>query len=125
MYHYHFNNYPLNNTVTYILMLEDNCWYVGITKNGKVNSRLKNHFDYGGAAWTRIHKPIKVHRVLMGNREEEVTRKLIERHGEDYVRGHNFVQVKNPSFKGIDASNSSISGCITIEPPVVNVSTLF
>ena len=108
---------PYNFKVTYILKLEDNCWYVGITKNGKINERLNNHLSYGASGWTKIHKPINVYKVVKGDREEEITKKLIAKYGFDKVRGWNYVKVNNPSFD--ELPNDGVHGCITIEAPVV------
>ena len=92
-------DYSYNFKVTYIIQLEDDCWYVGKTKNGNINNRLTQHLTQcGGSGWTYTHKPLSVYRVLKGDRELEVTKKLCERHGEDKVRGANFVKVKDPSW---------------------------
>lgn len=110
---HHIIDYPLNFKVTYILQLENDCWYVGVTKNGKVNHRLTQHMTQcGGSGWTYTHKPIKVHRVLKGDREKEVTLKLIERHGKDKVRGSDFVKVHDPSWSH-KQKVQNIHGCIT------------
>ena len=106
-------DYPYNFKITYILQLEDDCWYVGRTKNGKVNDRITQHMTQcGGSGWTYTHKPVKVHRVLKGDREREVTLKLIERHGKDKVRGSNFVKVYKPSWSH-KHDPAAIHGCIT------------
>ena len=92
-------DYPLPFNVTYVLELEDDCWYVGKTKNGNIDKRLVQHFTQCGAAgWTYTHKPIKVNRVIKGDRELECTQKLCKKYGEDKVRGANFVKVKDPSW---------------------------
>jgi predicted GIY-YIG superfamily endonuclease len=115
---------PYNFKVTYILKLEDDCWYVGITKNGKVNQRLANHLNYGASGWTKVHKPVSVYKVVEGDREEEITKKLIAKYGADKVRGWHYVQIHNPSFDGL--SSDGVHGCLTTEAPVVqDVSTLF
>ena len=105
-------DYPFNSYVTYILQLEDDCWYVGRSKNGKVNHRINQHMTQcGGSGWTYTHKPINVHRVLKGDREIEVTKELIKRHGKDKVRGANFVKVKDPSWSH---KHKPTHGCITL-----------
>ena len=44
---------------SYILQLEDDCYYCGATKF--YNKRIKQHFEHdGGAKWCFMHKPIKV-----------------------------------------------------------------
>ena len=39
----------------YVLKLEDDCWYVGISKNPY--KRMRDHGTIKGAAWTIKHKP--------------------------------------------------------------------
>jgi predicted GIY-YIG superfamily endonuclease len=92
----------------------DDCWYVGVTKNGKVNQRLANHLGYGASGWTKTHKAISVYTVVAGDHEEALTRQLIAQYGEDKVRGHHFVQVENPSWTGLV---SSIHGCVSNANP--------
>ena len=106
---YKVNDYPLNFKVTYILKLEDDCWYVGRMNNGLVDKRINQHFTSYGAGWTHVHKPIAVHAVLAGDREKEVTKTLIKRHGKDKVRGSDYVKVKAPSWK----PQPTMHGCIT------------
>ena len=111
---YKLPSYPLNFYVTYILQLENDCWYVGRTKNGKVNERINNHLNQcATAGWCFVHKPIKVHRVLKGDRETEVTKKMIDKYGEDKVRGGVFVKVHNPSWDH-KHTNFNIHGCQTL-----------
>lgn len=48
---------------TYILELEDNCWYVGNTNN--LSTRLSQHFtSVGGSHWTSKHTPLRVHQIV-------------------------------------------------------------
>ena len=103
-------DYPYPFEVTYILKLEDECWYVGKTKNGNINKRLNQHFTIGGAGWTKWHKPISVHSVLKGDRELEITKKLCKKYGEDKVRGANFVKCEDPSWKH---KQKPLHGCIS------------
>ena len=96
---YSLPNYPSTFKVTYVIQLEDSCWYIGRATNGTVSKRVNQHLTQCGAAgWCNVHKPIKVHKVLKGDREEEVTRKYIDRYGADKVRGSAFVKVKDPSW---------------------------
>jgi predicted GIY-YIG superfamily endonuclease len=41
--------------VTYVLKLEEDKWYVGLTTN--LNQRLTQHFTGDGAKWTQLFKP--------------------------------------------------------------------
>lgn len=88
----------------YVLKLENNCWYVGITRN--VENRFKTHRKGVGAMWTKLHKPIKVHETrLIGNvttsfaanYEDTVTLEYALLHGYDYVRGGGYCQT-NPRW---------------------------
>ncbi len=48
---------------TYILELEDDCWYIGNTNN--LSTRLSQHFtSSGGSHWTSKHKPLRVHQIV-------------------------------------------------------------
>jgi predicted GIY-YIG superfamily endonuclease len=113
---------PLNFKVTYILELEDSCWYVGIAKNGQLNKRLAHHLSSGASGWTMVHKVVRVYRVLVGDREEEITRSMIDKYGPNKVRGWNYVQVHEPTF---DAFTSPIHGCITLPDDSSDVVSLF
>ena len=75
--------------MVYVLELEDDCWYVGITHN--LNMRYAQHLSGDGAVWTKMHPPKRIHEVYVEDAtfklENEVTRKLIAIYGEDKVRG--------------------------------------
>lgn len=49
-------------THIYILALENNCFYVGRSTN--VKQRIKDHFSGKGSAWTKLHKPIGVVKII-------------------------------------------------------------
>ena len=92
-------NTPYNDIVTYILQCEDECWYIGIVKNGRANKHLQNHLAYGVSGWTKVHKPIKVHAVVPGNHEKEFTMQYRELYGKDKVRGYIWSKCDNPDFE--------------------------
>ena len=82
----------------YVLKLEDDCWYVGISKNPIKRAHV--HGTILGAAWTYKHKPLQpVEENLMvfdmGDRElsecelheDEVTELMQEEFGLNNVRG--------------------------------------
>ena len=77
--------YPL----IYVLELEENKWYVGITTN--LNYRWGQHLSGEGAKWTRLHKPKRIVEIYSDNcdrkLEDEVTKKYVERYGRENVRG--------------------------------------
>lgn len=113
---------PLNSKVTYVLQLEHDCWYVGVSKNGSLNKRLFKHFSHGASGWTIIHKPTKVFSLVKGDHEEQLTRSLIAQYGADKVRGWNYVKVHNPSFEPLPFTPD---GCISPVEPQVDVISLF
>ena len=47
--------------IGYILHLENDNWYVGITFRGV--ERLYEHFCGLGSKWTKLHKPVTIHKV--------------------------------------------------------------
>ena len=73
--------------LVYVLELEDACWYVGYSST--LNKRLADHFKGQGAKWTKLHKPVRLHEVVVGNKEKEneKTQELIQIYGQDKVRG--------------------------------------
>jgi len=77
----------LVHPVVYVLKLEDDCYYVGITLN--LNQRLAQHWTGSGAGWTKLHKPIEVLRVVYQGHEQDITNDMIALYGRDKVRGGN------------------------------------
>jgi len=75
--------------MVYVLELEDDCWYIGITHN--LNMRYAQHVAGDGALWTKMHPPKRIHEVYVHEPtfklENIVTRKYIDIYGEDKVRG--------------------------------------
>lgn len=73
----------------YVLELEDDCFYIGITYN--LNLRIAQHLSGSGAQWTKMHRPKKIVEVFYDGctrqKEDEVTKKYVEIYGADCVRG--------------------------------------
>ena len=72
----------------YVLKLEDECWYVGITY--QLNIRMAQHWNGTGAKWTRLHAPVSIHEVVYPaekSTENEVTKRYIELYGKERVKG--------------------------------------
>ena len=73
----------------YVLELEDDCFYVGITFN--LNLRIAQHLSGTGAQWTKMHKPVKIVEVFYDGctrqKEDEVTKRYVEIYGAECVRG--------------------------------------
>lgn len=80
----------------YILKLEDDCWYIGITHD--LNKRLGQHWSGEGAKWTKLHKPISVERVIFpadgDTIENDTTKEYMEKYGKDKVRGGSWCRVE-------------------------------
>ena len=88
----------------YVLKLEDDCWYVGTTRN--VERRFKTHYKGKGAIWTKEHRPIEIHQS--GNTglvsdseacrlEDKVTIEYVRRYGTQKVRGGGYCQ-RSPNW---------------------------
>jgi predicted GIY-YIG superfamily endonuclease len=85
--------------IGYILELENDNWYVGISSRG--TTRLYEHFCGFGSKWTKKHKPIKVHTITyVGDRntasswEKENTLSLMAEKGWKNVRGYTWCQLE-------------------------------
>lgn len=87
--------------VLYVLQLEHNCWYIGITKN--IYARFAAHKKGRGANWTRLHKPIKVFQTIeiytktmseAAKQEDKLTLEYASLYGQDKVRGGGYCQTK-------------------------------
>ena len=60
----------------YVLKLEDDCWYVGISMDPLF--RIGQHCNGTGAAWTKLHKPLSDNHYIvdledLNKRESERT----------------------------------------------------
>lgn len=84
----------------YILRLEHNCWYIGMSRN--VDRRFKAH-KKGKTLWTGEHKPLEIVEVretgLTSDSdaailEDELTIEYARRYGVDRVRGGGYCQRK-------------------------------
>ena len=71
--------------VTYILECSDNCWYCGRTQD--THRRFKQHFSGRGAKWLKLHPPKQLKEVWEGDREKELTLRLMRQFGCEHVRG--------------------------------------
>ena len=78
--------------ILYVLNLEQNKKYVGMTNN--LNIRLSQHYDGSGAKWTRLYKPISVERIIYpateNDIENKITLELMQMYGKDNVRGGSY-----------------------------------
>jgi predicted GIY-YIG superfamily endonuclease len=85
----------------YVLKLEHDCYYVGITARSEIHWRYRQH-NYGrGAQWTRMHPPIGVYETYWIGQmteaeavviENQKTLEMIRAFGVDQVRGGQLVR---------------------------------
>lgn len=84
----------------YVLKLEQDKWYVGITTQTSEKRFEQHKRGIMGAAWTRKYKPLKIHYTEdLGMCDIEraelyegrVTRKYMEKYGDNNVRGGDLV----------------------------------
>lgn len=85
----------------YVLELEDNHWYVGITVD--LSHRFTSHFTGVGAKWTMLHKPLRVYDIKelgyisdtdAAEKESYATYLYVAKYGIQNVRGGFFCQTK-------------------------------
>lgn len=87
---------PIPDTTIYVLLLEDNKYYIGRTDTPV--DRIISHFTNCGSAWTKSHKPKEVIESFVGDvfDEDKWTKKYMHKHGIENVRGASYCQVVLP-----------------------------
>ena len=83
----------------YILKLKDDKYYIGKSRNKRtLHNRLRNHFNRGGAVWTKRHKPIEVDKIINIIDEKYIEDRIVfeymNTYGIENVRGGSFCKVK-------------------------------
>ena len=81
------------STNIYILRLEGGNYYVG--KSDNPAQRFQQHMNGKGATWTKIHKPVKLVKVIEKAShfdEDKHVKELMAKYGIDKVRGGTYVQ---------------------------------
>jgi predicted GIY-YIG superfamily endonuclease len=85
----------------YVLQLEDGKYYVGKTKD--IRRRVEEHARGDGPEWTRTYRPVKVLEVRpLKNEHDEnnTTKDVMKKYGEENVRGGAYCQMELPgSYK--------------------------
>lgn len=79
----------------YVLLLENEKYYIGKTDNP--DFRIDDHFKFGGCAWTKKYKPIKILDIILNcddYDEDKYTRIYMDKYGINNVRGGSFVSIK-------------------------------
>jgi predicted GIY-YIG superfamily endonuclease len=82
----------IKSFAVYILELEDDCYYVGMSSN--LEQRLYQHFNDNGSEWTKLHKPISTLKVIKTKTEDgakyiekQCTLEMMKIFGKQSVRG--------------------------------------
>ena len=86
----------------YILQLENDKWYIGISKRG--TDRLYEHYCSLGAKWTKLHHPVAIHKIeYIGSNmksalawEKETTIEMMFQMGYKNVRGSSWCSIVLP-----------------------------
>ena len=84
----------------YILLLEQNKYYVGKTENS--NFRIKNHFNAEGSSWTKKYPPIELLQLIPdcdNFDEDKYTKIYMNEYGIENVRGGAFCSVELPTYQ--------------------------
>ncbi len=85
----------------YILLLENNNYYVGKT-NREGDERILEHFAGNGSKFTQKYKPLKVlHKIDDDSKYAELNHTLdtMEKYGIDNVRGNTFTNIELSYFE--------------------------
>lgn len=74
-------------STVYVLKLENDCWYVGVTEDMK--KRMRKQFLNPSTGWTSKHQPVEIVFTCPGDLavERQVTMDLVQLYGVDKVRG--------------------------------------
>lgn len=94
----------------YILELEHGKFYIGKSKNS--DTRIQTHAIGIGADWTKLHKPVKVIKIIpmVTNFDEDMyTLHMMKEKGMDNVRGGSFCKIDLPS-EDVVIINKMING---------------
>jgi len=83
--------------ILYILLLENNKYYIGITLN--LNQRLAQHFTGEGSQFTKKYKPLEVHKIIYNNDinesyENKITLEYMHKYGYENCRGGSWCSLK-------------------------------
>lgn len=95
------DNIVLNKNYIYVLLLEEQRYYIGRT--GNIFKRLEQHFTKKGAIYTKQYKPIKILEIINENTNDDERIKTIEYmniYGWEKVRGSYWcsINISKPLF---------------------------
>ena len=104
----------MDKILIYVLLLNDNCYYIGKTTK-HVEERFNEHMK-GSAAWTMLHRPIKIIETLNTTNpmeEDSVTKKYMLKYGIENVRGGSYTQIilDDWMIQALKHEFSSIDNC--------------
>ena len=104
----------MDKILIYVLLLTDNYYYIGKTTK-TVEGRFKEHL-IGSAAWTTLHKPIKIIETLTlinPMDEDIITKKYMLKYGIEYVRGGSYTKITLDDWmiQALKHEFSSIDDC--------------
>ena len=104
----------MDNIVIYVLLLNDNCYYIGKTTK-HVDERFNEHMK-GSAAWTMLHRPIKIIETLNTTNpmeEDSLTKKYMLKYGIENVRGGSYTKITLDDWmiQALKHEFSSIDNC--------------
>lgn len=92
--------YEAKPYILYALRLQNDCWYIGITKN--IDKRYRKHASGKGAVWTKRYAPVEVYYTELLNTsvtseaahfEDKLTLKYANMFGTSKVRGGGYCQM--------------------------------
>jgi len=78
----------------YALQLEEDKYYIG--KTSTPDFRIEQHFQSGGAVWTKKYRPLNILEIIPDcddYDEDKYTRRYMDKYGIDNVRGGSFCEV--------------------------------
>ena len=81
----------------YILLLQQNKYYVGRTDKALPEDRIINHFSGKGSKWTQLYNPIDILEVITNctpRHEDYYTKLYMDQYGEDNVRGGSYCAIE-------------------------------
>jgi len=119
------NNLDITKNYIYVLLLEDERYYVGRTTN--ILNRIEHHFTGYGALYTAKYKPLKVIEVveeLTREDERNKTLEIMNKYGWKKVRGSQWCSLeitepnKNKKYKKINSNINSDGELVSLDVDV-------
>ena len=105
-------NIEIPKYAIYALQLENNKYYVGKTLD--INTRIRDHFDGSGSAWTQKYKPIEIHAIKYNCDsfdEDKYVKIMMARYGIFNVRGGSYSKINLDTYS-IDLLEKEINGAV-------------